>query len=968
MNGDVLVNLNGKTGDFSLALNQDAVGIGSFKLSGNLEGSLVSGGSINNVTISGSTTSILTGSATSGFAFDIGGGQPQGQGTLGIYTPPAKLNGPNITNLNLGAIDLIHAGDGGIGKAGGSVSNVTIQNDTDGFTILAGSGGNASGGVINGGAGGSINKVVVFGVVDATLNDTINLIAGDGGDGTAAGTGGAGGNVTSVWVGYETKGSTLIKSTDYLGDFTYVFGGSGGDGKTGGRGGSLSDINIRVAPSDLAILGPEIGLFAGDGGDALAAGGKSGDGGNVNKFFIVNAYDDAPNPASGVAVAGGDAGDGTLGNLGGRGGFVSNGIVISKAIEMSGGDGASALLGGGIGGTISNIQIAFPGDAALTQFKQPETNIDGVLAEEIVLLAGNGGSAATKGKAGAGGDITNISAPDTNLRVLTVTAGNGGNSADGAGGNGGRINSVRLESDRDSTFDALTTITAGNGGNGTKSGGLGGDLQNSYFFLTDASILASAGNGGNGGVGGNGGSIRGASFVAVGEYLGVPGTVTVLAGNGGGASANFKAGNGGSILGTKAEKVTVESSGDITVFAGGGGAPTSGFAGSGGSLAEISLLALDGTASVFAAAGAGGFSLTAGKGAAGGNITSINASADVNITILAGNGSSGVAGGGNGGSVQNLSFGGSNIAAPTGNVTVQAGQGASGTNLGGNGGNLNNVVGFSSSTLTSTIVFEAGKGGDSDRNGGKGGSINNFTILGGAAEFSVLAGDAGKSNVSGSGGAGGNISGLTVAPDLVLRDIAAGNGGDSTAGKGGVGGTVRNVNTTGAIGVMSGSDFGFGQAGGIFAGLGGTGGKSNGLAGNVTNITAQSIASIVAGRGAAPGYVNVVEGIILNGSTAPTLNVGGGFSNFNTANMIGSSSLADPSVAGGANFHYESNLIPASYTPGTTASWNPTTDIPLDGLVAALVFKDWRNVAASAWLRPDSSGNPQIITRTYETA
>jgi hypothetical protein len=369
VNGDILVNLNGKTGDFSSTdLNLDARGISSFKVSGNIEGSILSGGSITNVTVSGTTESILTGTATSGFKYDLGGGQPQGQGILDPFVPPTRSAGPNISNLNLGSIDLIEAGNGAAGKAGGSISNITIQNDINGFIVQAGDGGDGAGSVANGGAGGSINKVVVFGVFDTKLHDTIIIQAGDGGDGTATGNGGIGGNVSSVWVGYETKGNTLIKSTDYLGDFVYVYGGEGGDGKSGGRGGSLSDINARVAPSDLAPLGPEIGFFAGNGGDALDARGRSGDGGNVNKFFAVNAYDLALNPASGVSVQAGDAGSAVLANISGKGGLVSNGTILSRVIGVEGGDGSNAASTGGAGGSISNLRISFPGDSALIQF------------------------------------------------------------------------------------------------------------------------------------------------------------------------------------------------------------------------------------------------------------------------------------------------------------------------------------------------------------------------------------------------------------------------------------------------------------------------------------------------------------------------------------------------------------------------------------------------------------------------
>ncbi len=103
-----------------------------------------------------------------------------------------------------------------------------------------------------------------------------------------------------------------------------------------------------------------------------------------------------------------------------------------------------------------------------------------------------------------------------------------------------------------------------------------------------------------------------------------------------------------------------------------------------------------------------------------------------------------------------------------------------------------------------------------------------------------------------------------------------------------MGGSVNDVFVNATIGIRTGAAFGFDiagvdggavtGAGGISAGVGGTGAIA-GLAGNVTNITADAIASIVAGRlhvGQALESVNLatkVDAIILNGSdtAAPTL-------------------------------------------------------------------------------------------------
>lgn len=971
VNGDILVNVNAKTGAFSSTdLNTDTKGVAGLRISGNLEGSLLSGGSISNVTISGSADSILTGTATSGHAYDLGGGQPQGQGVLNAFTPLAKQSGAAIANVTIGSVDLIQAGDGAAGKVGGSISNITIQSDTDGFVIRAGDGGDGGAGSNNGGAGGAISKVVVYGNFDGSLDDTISIQAGNGGNGTATGTGGAGGNVSNVWVGYEYSGKNLVKSSDFLGDFVYVMGGDGGDGKSGGRGGSLSDINIRTAPSDTVVLGPEIGLFAGAGGDALDAKGKSGDGGNINKFFVVSAYNGTLNPDPGLAVQAGHAGDASLANTSGKGGSVTNGIVLGKVIEVSSGNGSDAASKGGQAGSINGLHIAYSGDARLTQFNQPESHIDNIFAQEVTLLGGLGGSALTKGKGGTGGDILNVTAPDTDLQILVIAAGNGGGALDGTGANGGKINALRFDSDRSSSNEVAALVSTGNGGDGSKKAGNGGDILNSSLFLTEATITFTAGNGGNGGTGGNGGSIRSASFVASGDFSGNPGFITVLAGDGGNASDKFKAGNGGSILGTRTEKISILGDGDLTVLAGQGGKSNTGQVGNGGSLGDISLIANNILSSVDTRAGNAGIGLSASKGGNGGSITSMNVQAGLNINILAGNGSTGTQAGGNGGNIQTLAFSGFIPGtAPIGDITLRAGDGADGVNKGGHGGSLTNIVGYSSLDLAANIVFEAGTGGNADRNAGNGGSINGFTILGGKAEFSILAGHAGDSTSNGKGGNGGSVNQVAVAPLLVLRDIAAGDGGNSALSKGGNGGSVTGITANGNIGVMSGEAFGFGQAGGIFAGLGGTGGKGNGVAGNVTDIVANSIASIVAGRDAsAIGLVSKVDGIFLNGSTQLTLNGVGGFSNSGTANIVGSSSLADPSVADGSLFHYTDNGNPAEFQVNSTNPWNPATDSPLDGLVAALVLTSRRNVAPNALLQPDGAGGYQMVIRSYNPA
>jgi hypothetical protein len=133
----------------------------------------------------------------------------------------------------------------------------------------------------------------------------------------------------------------------------------------------------------------------------------------------------------------------------------------------------------------------------------------------------------------------------------------------------------------------------------------------------------------------------------------------------------------------------------------------------------------------------------------------------------------------------------------------------------------------------------------------------------------------------------------TLEADTIFRRVAAGDGGDTGAGKGGLGGTIDNVRANATIGIRSGEGFGFDTMGGLFAGSGGVGNVLNGLAGNVTNVGADAIASIVAGKPVTGSLIterNMVQrvaNITLNGQIESTVDDNGTFVNFAVANVIG---------------------------------------------------------------------------------
>ena len=383
--------------------------------------------------------------------------------------------------------------------------------------------------------------------------------------------------------------------------------------------------------------------------------------------------------------------------------------------------------------------------------------------------------------------------------------------------------------------------------------------NDSYLVDPHGSLSSGAGGIGNlQGAGGAGGNILLSSVVA-------PGNVHLTAGHGGSGGATGAAGAGGTMSGGL--------NGDGALSAIGSASLTAGDAGA-----------------------------TGGKAGAGGSISLANIQAFSDISFIAGNGTAGGAGGSITGSGFSGAYQAGAFSPSSGNLLIQAGAGGSSpAGKGGAGGSISTLTGFVSNgefdgfgAFTNRLA--AGPGGDGASKGGAGGSLNGVNIFGGGG-FNVTlfmdAGDAGNATTAKVGAAGGSISNIGVGtqagfdpifsldPGTNFHHLSAGNGGNTTlsSGKGGPGGSVTGVHVNAAIGARTGKAFGFdlGGMGGISAGAGGTGGSvtAHGLAGNVTNISADAIASIVAGhlkQGDGlfqANLVNTVDGIILNGTNAP---------------------------------------------------------------------------------------------------
>jgi hypothetical protein len=880
LNGDIVTNLD-ERGTSTIAddtidmtgLVSNTQGISSLQVrGGSVFGNVYSGGPIASLFIANNVETVLAGTAAHGAQFDFFTGSAGGKGTLAVAAPVGS-KGASISNATIGSItDRLEAGGGGIGGAGGSLSNIQITGDNDGFKLLAGDGGAADAGLrkSNGGAGGSITTVYVSGVSDTTPNSGtgIQVRAGDGGDGLNTGTGGAGGRLTNVFIGFQLAGKTRLPSPNLLADNLLIEAGAGGSGRTGGAGGSLVTSLVLLQTPD--AVGDEIVLAAGAGGDSVApTGGRAGAGGSITGANVRN---QTSTFNTDTVVIAGDGGS-TVGNaLGAAGGSISRTTLLGFDLQVLAGDGSAGKTGGA-GGSISDLTI---------------TNSVGgqreLIARNVLLNAGKGGNASA-GNAGKGGSVLNVTADKMDVQLFSINSGlqgDGGTAQGGRGGAGGAVVNV-LAIDDDSGFGLTGTMNlrAGNGGDGTAGGGAGGVLDRVFAAGLNANVALTAGLGGDAttlGRGGNGGSITRSDITATGQVAQVNVSGTATAGTGGiGVGRRGAGGVGGSL-----QTVNVDADGNVSMFAGDGGsgedAVGGGAAGRGGSVVSSAGFALFGAGEVRAGdagvlglgAGAGGSIL--GNAKTGSSVSGLLAA--TSVTIVAGDGSNG----GAGGDIRGIAYGSTSetlLPTPRGNILLEAGAGSAEGKLAGRGGHLDRLFGSVSSGQGATTQFIAGDGGGAADRAAEGGSISNIEITFGGGRGVVLtleAGDGGDAANAKSGARGGSVRGVAVTnldENTIFRSVAAGDGGDASR-VGGLGGSIERISVEGHdIGVRTGEVYGYTTMGGLFAGLGGAaggvGGKA-GLAGSVNIINADSIAAIVAGRGLIPQFAERVDNILLNDS------------------------------------------------------------------------------------------------------
>ncbi len=951
LSGSIVTNLN-EQGTRSLAddtidlssLVSAKQGIRDASIGVGVQGKILAGGNIGKISINESVDSILAGSATDGATYDLFPGVAGGEGTISFTAAPRQI-GASISNVvvsSLSAVDpaqksRIEAGAGGAGAKGGSLTFIQVTGDFDGFSLLAGKGGDADATNRSGGLGGSISRVYISGVADSSANDLVEIHAGAGGSFATAGSGGKGGSVTSVFVGSQLIGNTVVQSKSPLADNISIEAGAGGSGKFGGIGGSLSALDVLVVtPADGNAGGAEISLIAGVGGDNIvAAAGKTGAGGSITSAKIRNAVLTAD---ATIAVQAGDGGLSAGAGTGAAGGSIKNLSVLGTDLSIIAGHGSSGKTGGA-GGSLTAIVIE---------------QAEGVVARNAIVSAGFGGDGQA-GNAGNGGNVTSLRIDDGDFATLQINAGiaaNGGASVGGRGGKGGTVSGADIiEGDTGIGLAGTFLLRAGNGGDGSRGGGLGGSLLTTNFTGLNMSADVTSGIGGSvvgagaRGNGGNAGQIKSLSVDAGGQIAGVDVSASILAGIGGdGFGASGSGGIGGSV---SFASVTVAGNGQL--HAGDGGSGDGRAAGRGGSVTLAGVFAGSGSGELFAGnGGAGGMRGGAGGSILGTSSTSLSGLyAATDLTIQAGSGTHG----GAGGSLRYVGFGSTSsdlTPTPNGNILIAAGDGSAEGRVAGVGGFIDNVSGPVSDGNGTTTFIHAGKGGASDFKGANGGSISNLIISRGGTNGTLLtieAGDAGDGGPNArTGGKGGDVRGVSV-DDIGttnFRSVAAGKGGDGTV-RGGIGGTIDNVRVSQHdIGVRTGEVYGYTTMGGIFAGAGGNatvaGDAGKGKAGSVSNISAKAIAAIVAGRGPAPELVEKVAAITLVDDGFQLLHEStGAFIDsvsymfdpvvYANANLVGA--IADISRVNAYEFQFNDTNANGLYDLG---------EVPIDGLIAAKTF------------------------------
>lgn len=406
------------------------------------------GGSISGVTVLNSDPQL-------GIASTLTGGNG-GRGVSG-----AGGDGGSISQSSVDGGILWTAGNGGQGSTGGKGGSIFgngsgVYDSRVGTTSISSSqallqlfGGKGGEGIKRGGDGGSISGFTP--IVNGTtgiVNGALQYIAGDGGN-AISGPGGDGGSILNS---SPKTNATIENEID-------LEAGDGGRGTTGGRGGSISNFVVKLQAQS---KNPSVVSFlAGHGGAATV--GNGGAGGNI-VAIDVTAFGNQSVPTFTAfdfnrALAGN--GGFSAGGAGGAGGGITNfrSSAVDGAYAVTSGAGGAGLTAGGKGGDLNTVDISM-GASTVTK---------------TLVVAGAGGDAyafipnssdATPnqsqnafggrvGKGGDGGDITGYKQRGSQTAHADLIAGNGGSTINYGTigdkvsyvGNGGSVRTVEVAGD-----------------------------------------------------------------------------------------------------------------------------------------------------------------------------------------------------------------------------------------------------------------------------------------------------------------------------------------------------------------------------------------------------------------------------------------------------------------------------------------------------------------------------------------
>lgn len=841
---------NGEDGGVLLANNIVGIKTGALADQQGSIGNIITGGNISNLSIAGEIEGIyagdgvfrtesdaqLAGTAVITIGMDT---NPIESGTQAFFTltaADAKTQpGASIKVVKIASAKelQIFSGSGantsGATLAGGNIEDINIASaflvgGTESYTIIAGNGSSGA----SGGLGGSIIKVI-----EKDSQGTVSVIAGAGGT-AASGGGGGGGSIKNL----DLQGST----TSYV-----VTAGNGGAGTVGGMGGSLVNNNFvsSTASSGLIVNGD----FDGDGADdLLVIDGSTGqmvvqlNNGSGNEFNPVTQYVDSGTPVIAIEPRGNTAVSALATDVDGDGDVdivvaYKNSNSLGIFFNQGGGDFYddvnSEFAGEDVALSVSPLRVVagnFSGGpetdyavisvanniSSVTLVQGGGTPASPVFAVQSSTLVFSGATtAAVKASWGGGYDDLYVGTSSGAIYALTATGAVGGPFFTGASTKQ-VISGGVFGLDVDSTGLQLIAV-------GKTSVKLFGINSDGGVSPLDGPTFA-----------GSTGRPLSAKFIENDDPLVADSIAILFAPSSGATLSVYEPGVDDGDPETTESAYVVSKSLDSTASLKTFTLITSngddyGVAALGGSLNKFYVdQGLDGfepvdlpftgkVATIRSGDGGAGINVgtTIGKGGAGGAINGLNVEGTL-VSVIAGNGGDADSGaGGAGGAIINpatfITASGFTIApvisaetslaitSGNGGTSISTGKTASG----GLGGSLTGLV---IKLEEGNLTLNLGNGGNGNGGvGGAGGSANNLVITHKQGNFQLTTGNGGAA-LSGkvAGGAGGSINNVKYELNLDVEaeleevaytvSVAAGTGGDSIDGNGGIGGSVNGLN------------------------------------------------------------------------------------------------------------------------------------------------------------------------------